>query len=190
MFRLLFGKEVDVIYPKDNILRASDGKWTTNEILRTTQNIFSYHTGNGSDRTFTLAQPVSASEIVVYINNVVQTTGFYTLKEYSPLVFNVAPAINAEIKVLYINFDVSLFRNRKITGDFSGASALIETASKRVITDEINLGFPIELVVSKNSIVGTFANGEDLLVPIIDDEGNTIDVRTETFSIIRKIIMC
>ena len=187
LFRLLFGKEVDVIYPKDNILRASDGKWTTNEILRTTQNIFSYHTGNGSDRTFTLAQPVSASEIVVYINNVVQTTGFYTLKEYSRLVFNVAPAINAEIKVLYINFDVSLFRNRKITGDFSGASALIETASKRVITDEINLGFPIELVVSKNSIVGTFANGEDLLVPIIDDEGNTIDVRTETFSIIRKI---
>jgi hypothetical protein len=187
LFRLLFGKEVDVIYPKDNILRASDGKWTTNEILRTTQNIFSYHTGNGSDRTFTLAQPVSASEIVVYINNVVQTTGFYTLKEYSRLVFNVAPAINAEIKVLYINFDVSLFRNRKITGDFSGASALIETASKRVITDEINLGFPIELVVSKNSIVGTFANGEDLLVPIIDADGNTIDVRTETFSIIRKI---
>jgi hypothetical protein len=187
LFRLLFGKEVEVIYPKDNILRASDGKWTTNEILRTTQNIFSYHTGNGSDRTFTLAQPVSASEIVVYINNVVQTTGFYTLKEYSRLVFNIAPAINAEIKVLYINFDVSLFRNRKITGDFSGASALIETASKRVITDEINLGFPIELVVSKNSIVGTFANGEDLLVPIIDDEGNTIDVRTETFSIIRKI---
>jgi hypothetical protein len=187
LFRLLFGKEVDVIYPKDNILRASDGKWTTNEILRTTQNIFSYHTGNGSDRTFTLAQPVSASEIVVYINNVVQTTGFYTLKEYSRLVFNVAPANNAEIKVLYINFDVSLFRNRKITGDFSGASALIETASKRVITDEINLGFPIELVVSKNSIVGTFANGEDLLVPIIDADGNTIDVRTETFSIIRKI---
>jgi hypothetical protein len=187
LFRLLFGKEVDVIYPKDNILRASDGKWTTNEILRTTQNIFSYHTGNGSDRTFTLAQPVSASEIVVYINNVVQTTGFYTLKEYSRLVFNVAPANNAEIKVLYINFDVSLFRNRKITGSFSGASALIETASKRVITDEINLGFPIELVVSKNSIVGTFANGEDLLVPIIDADGNTIDVRTETFSIIRKI---
>ena len=187
LFRLLFGKEVDVIYPKDNILRASDGKWTTNEILRTTQNIFSYHTGNGSDRTFTLAQPVSISGIVVFINNVAQTTGFYTLKEYSRLVFNIAPANNAEIKVLYTDFDVSLFRNRKITGSFSGASALIETASKRVITDEINLGFPIELVVSKNSIVGTFANGEDLLVPIIDADGNTIDVRTETFSIIRKI---
>lgn len=187
LFRLLFGKEVDVIYPKDSILRASDGKWTTNKILRTTQNIFSYHKGNGNAKTFTLAQPVSISEIVVYVNNVVQTTGFYTLKEYSRLVFNVAPANNAEIKVLYLTFDVRSFENRKIIGDFSGASALIETASKRVITDEINLGFPIELVVSKNSIVGTFADGEDLLVPLIDADGNIIDVRTETFSIVRKI---
>ena len=187
LFRLLFGKEVDVIYPKDNILRASDGKWTTNKILRTTQNIFSYHKGNGSAKTFTLAQPVAASEIVVYVNNVIQTTGFYTLKEYSRLVFNVAPANNAEIKVLYLTFDVKAFENRKITGSFSGASALIESASKRVITDEINLGFPIELVVSKNSIVGTFADGEDLLVPLIDAGGNIIDVRTETFSIVRKI---
>ena len=187
LFRLLFGKEVDVIYPKDNILRASDGKWTTNRILRTTQNIFSYHSGNGSAKTFTLAQPVSTGEIVVYINNQVQTTGFYTLKEYSKLVFNIAPANNAKIKVLYLNFDVNLFENRKITGDVSGATALIESASRRVITDEINLGFPIELIISKNSIVGTFANGEDLLVPIIDADENTIDVRTETFSIVRKI---
>lgn len=187
LFRLLFGREVDVIYPKDNILRASDGKWTTNKILRTTQNIFSYHTGNGSAKTFTLAQAVSASGIVVYINNVVQTTGFYTLKEYSRLVFNVAPANGAEIKVLYTNFDVTLFENRKVTGDFSGANALIESASKRIITDEVNLGFPIELVVSRNSIVGTFADGEDLLIPLLDANGNQIDVRTETFSIVRKI---
>jgi hypothetical protein len=187
LFRLLFGKEVDVIYPKDNILRASDGKWTTNRILRTTQNIFSYHKGNGSTKSFTLAQPVSASEIVVYVNNVIQTTGFYTLKEYSRLVFTIAPANNDEIKVLYSNFDVKLFENRKITGNFSNASALIESASRRVITDEVNLGFPIELIVSKNSVVGTFSNGEDLLVPIIDNNGIVIDVRTETFSIVRKI---
>lgn len=187
LFRLLFGKEVDVIYPKDNILRASDGKWTTNKVLRTTQNVFSYHTGNGSNRTFILAQPVSVDEIVVYVNGSIQTTGFYTLREYSRLVFDVAPVNNAEIRVLYNNFDVTLFENRKVTGDFSGANAIIESASKRVITDEINLGFPIELIVGKNSIVGTFADGEDLLIPIIDENGNEIDIRTETFSIVRKI---
>jgi hypothetical protein len=187
LFRLLFGKEVDVIYPRDNILRASDGKWITNSILRTTQNIQSYHRGNGISKSFTLAQQVESSDIVVYINNVVQTNNFYTLKEYSKLIFNTAPPNNAEIRVLYLNFNVAFFNNRKVTGSISGASALIETATKRVITDEINLGFPVELVVSKSSIVGTFANGEDLLIPIIGADGNQIDVRTETFSIIRKI---
>jgi hypothetical protein len=187
LFRLLFGKEVEVIYPRDNILRASDGKWITNNILRTTQTIQSYHRGNGTAKTFTLAQPASTSDIVVYVDNVIQTNNFYTLKEYSKLVFNTAPSNNAEIRVLYFNFDVTLFNNRKVTGSISDASAIIETASKRIITDEINLGFPIELVVSRNSIVGTFVNGEDLLIPIIDADGNEIDVRTETFSIIRKI---
>ena len=187
LFRLLFGKEVDVIYPKDNILRASDGKWITNSILRTTQTIQSYHRGDGTSKTFTLAQSVGIDDIVVYINNVIQTNNFYTLKEYSKLVFDIAPSNNAEIRILYINFDVSLFNNRKVTGSISKASALIETASKRVITDEINLGFPVELVVSRSSIIGTFVNGEDLLIPIIDGDGNQIDVRTETFSIIRRI---
>jgi len=187
LFRLLFGQEVDVIYPKDNILRASDGKWVSNSILRTTKNIQSYHRGNGTAKTFTLAQSVASDDIVVYIDNVLQTNNFHTLKEYSKLVFNTAPSNNAEIRVLYLNFDVSLFGNRKVTGSISGASALIESATKRVITDEINLGFPVELVVSKSSVVGTFANGEDLLIPIIDADGNQVDVRTETFSIIRKI---
>jgi hypothetical protein len=33
-FRLLFGLESETIYPRENILRASDGKWDTRKILR------------------------------------------------------------------------------------------------------------------------------------------------------------
>jgi len=33
-FRLLFGLESETIYPRENILRASDGKWDTKKILR------------------------------------------------------------------------------------------------------------------------------------------------------------
>jgi hypothetical protein len=33
-FRLLFGLESETIYPRENILRASDGKWDTQKILR------------------------------------------------------------------------------------------------------------------------------------------------------------
>ena len=37
-FRLLFGENSDTIYPRDQILRASDGKWTINTILRVITN--------------------------------------------------------------------------------------------------------------------------------------------------------
>src|SRR5210317_1063804 len=33
-FRLLFGLESETIYPRENILRASDGKWDTKKIIR------------------------------------------------------------------------------------------------------------------------------------------------------------
>ena len=33
-FRILFNEEATIIYPRDNILRASDGKWSTDNVLR------------------------------------------------------------------------------------------------------------------------------------------------------------
>ena len=187
LFRLLFGEELEIIYPRDNILRASDGKWTIDSKLRINQNILGYYSGNGATKIFNLAQPVNDDEIQVSINGVVQTTGYYVLKEYSKLVFNVAPPADSEIVVLYTDFNIVLFRNRKVTGIVSGATAIIEDARKRIVTDEINLGFPVELTVSKKSIEGTFLNGEDLTIPIIDADGQVLDIRASTFSIVRKI---
>ena len=34
-FRLLFGEESETLYPRENLLKPSDGKFTTNKILRT-----------------------------------------------------------------------------------------------------------------------------------------------------------
>ena len=33
-FRLLFNENADTVYPREQILRASDGKWTTNKVIR------------------------------------------------------------------------------------------------------------------------------------------------------------
>ena len=33
-FRMLFGSPSETVYPRENMLRVSDGKWTTNKILR------------------------------------------------------------------------------------------------------------------------------------------------------------
>jgi len=187
LFRLLFGQEVDIIYPKDNVLRASDGKWTSNKILRAAKKIQSYHLGNGVKKEFIIAQPVEPNEIVVFVNGQIQENNYYILKDYSKLIFNTAPANNAEIIVSYLNFNIELLDNRKITGRESNAFAIIEKASFKLTSDENTLSFPIEFVVNSKSIVGSFQNGEDLLIPIIGVDGNEIDIRTETFSIIRKI---
>jgi hypothetical protein len=34
LFRLLFGDEVEVLLPKNNVLKASDGQWTIDNILK------------------------------------------------------------------------------------------------------------------------------------------------------------
>ena len=34
LFRILFGKEIDIIYPSEQILRASDGVWVQEQIIR------------------------------------------------------------------------------------------------------------------------------------------------------------
>ena len=38
-FRMLFGLTSETVYPRENMLRVSDGKWTTNKILRTIQGV-------------------------------------------------------------------------------------------------------------------------------------------------------
>jgi hypothetical protein len=39
LFRLLFNEEVDISFPKNNILRASDGKWTIDNSLKIQRNV-------------------------------------------------------------------------------------------------------------------------------------------------------
>jgi hypothetical protein len=67
LFRLLFNDEVQLSYPKDNILRASDGKWTVDNVINIETDVRSLHVGNGSNTSFTIAQPVDSGEIVVLL---------------------------------------------------------------------------------------------------------------------------
>ncbi len=39
LFRMLFGQELEVKYPKNDVLRASDGKWKRDEVIKVTQDI-------------------------------------------------------------------------------------------------------------------------------------------------------
>ena len=198
LFRMLFNDEVEILLPKNNVLRASDGKWTVDNILRIETDIRSIYTANGNtsvnattsgNTTFSLAQEVNNDEVEVYVNDVLKTyaTDYYIRKESKKLIFNTAPSANAEVKVVYTDFNIDLLTNRQLTGLTSGATALIEKAAKRIITDQLNLGFPFEIFISDKTLVSSFRNGEEVQTKIIDDNENLITLVADTYSIVSRI---
>ena len=191
LFRLLFGDEVEVLLPKNNVLKASDGQWTIDNILKLETDIRSTYVANGSNTVFYLAQSVDVGDISVYVDDVLKTldTNYTIRKESRKLVFNTAPTANSVIKAVYSNFDVTLLNNRKITGLTSGASAVIERATKRIITDRLNLGLPFELFIDKKSLSGLFTSGEQVVTDIIDSNETIITLNADTFSILTTILV-
>ena len=191
LFRLLFGDEVEVLLPKNNVLKTSDGQWTIDNILKLETDIRSTYVANGSNTVFYLAQSVDVGDISVYVDDVLKTldTNYTIRKESRKLVFNTAPAANSVIKAVYSNFDVTLLSNRKVIGLTSGASAVIESATKRIITDRLNLGLPFELFIDKKSLSGLFTSGEQVVTDIIDSNGTIITLNADTFSILTTILV-
>jgi hypothetical protein len=177
LFRLLYGEEVTITFPKDNILRASDGKWTVENVVRIDNEVYSYFVGNGTKKEFILAQQVDVSDISVYVNNVLTTSGFYIQKEIKKITFDIPPANNAEIKIVYDDFNETLFTNRKITGLTSGATAIVERAAPRLITQQTS----IELYIDESTLVGSFLNAEVITADIFADDGETLlTIRSDT----------
>jgi len=189
LFRLLFDSEVDVVLPKNNVLRASDGNWTIDNILRIETDVRSVYTGDGTNQTFRLAQTVGTGEIDVYLDDVLQTENVdYSIrKETRKVIFNTAPTLNSVVQINYDNFDPSILNNRKATGLTSGATALIESGVPRIITDRLNFGLPFELFINNKTLIGEFVNGEIIRFDVVDSDGNLIVIEADTFSILTKI---
>ena len=167
LYRFLFGQELEVTYPKNDILRASDGKWEIENALKVSSEFYSYYTGNGTTKEFKILQELDSTQITVYVNDVEQTTGFFVRKESKKVIFNTAPATNAEVKVLYSTaLDKTIFTNRKVTAETSGATALIEKVENRILVGEKIT----EFFINDKTLLGTFQNGENILVDVFVDD--------------------
>jgi len=189
LFRLLYNDEVVITYPKDSIIRASDGKWNVDNVLKIDTNIRSVYTGNGSNTTFFLAQISDSDKVEIYVNNVLkeENTDYSFLRETRKVIFNSAPASNSSIEIVYTDFDISQLNNRKIIGTTSGASAIVERAVPRIITDRLNFGLPFELFINNKTLIGNFVNGEEITTDVVDSNGTLIRLVADTFSILTKI---
>ena len=60
-FRILFNEEPEIIYPRDNLLRSSDGEWSTDKVIRITE------TGQ-SDFTSAVGEFITEGEILTSID--------------------------------------------------------------------------------------------------------------------------
>ena len=184
LFRMLFGQELEIKYPKNDVLRASDGKWLREQIIKVTKDVSSYYTGNGTKREFFLFQAATTSEISVYFDGALQTSGYIARPEIKKLVFTTAPANGVNIEVFYRNdINTSVFNNRKVTGQTSGATALIENTEIETINNEQIL----EFYVSQKTVLGEFTIGETILTDVIAPDDSLIPIRTRSFSSILSI---
>ena len=192
LFRLLFDEEVEIVQPKANILRASDGKWVVEKAFRIAQSVYSTYTANGNTSSsatesgntiFKMAQIASSSEIGVYVNDVLQTSGYNVRRESKKVVFTTAPSANSEIKILYNDFDYVLLENRKLTGTTSGATAIVERVGQKTFST----GSAFELYVNDKTLVGTFENGENATLNIIGDNNELINIEVNGLSSLAAI---
>ena len=171
LYRLLFGQELEITYPGNEILIASDGKWVIENVLKVSATIASYYTGTGSTKEFKILQEVD--DITVYVNDVLQPdANYYIKKELRKLTFNSAPANGATIKVYYNTLDYNKFVNRKVTGLTSGATALVEKTSSRFI----NSRKIVELFVNNKTLIGEFTIGEKVTATYIDSDDVLINI--------------
>jgi hypothetical protein len=185
IFRMLFGEETGVLYPRDNILRASDGKWKIDTTLKvSTNDISSFYTGNGTTTEFNLLTNEPREDLQVYVGGVLQTTGFKVFKEYQLLSFDNPVANNSVIEVFYTTVDKNIFTNRKLTGKTSGATVLVEKAFSTIVKNER----VFDLYVDTNSLVGEFEIGEQIETNLFVND-ILVNARLRSISKINDIII-
>ncbi len=160
-FRALYGEEIDVFYPKDFILRASDGKYVQRISLRCQHDYYTTAVGTGTTTTFRLIEVIAApSDLSVYINGILQTSGYTTSPNNPTITFTTPPSNGAILKFVYFSNQLSSAINAgglflEMIGSTSGATALVESANETMIGDVRTT----ELFITQTSVTH-FSQGE------------------------------
>ena len=181
LYRFLFGQKLELKYPSNDVLIASGGNWVVENVLKVSGDIISYYTADGTTKQFKILQEVN--DVTVYVNDALQTSGYYIRKESKKLIFTTAPASGASIKVHYNTLDYSKLVNRKVTGLTSGATAITEKFSSRLV----NSRKIVELFINNKTLIGEFNIGEKIHTSYIDSDGTLIDIQLAGISSLQSI---
>lgn len=159
LFRLLYNQDIDVFYPKTAVLRASTSGWTGSPSLRLDPTMWTIQYGDGTTTRFRALDTSLGVTPSVYLNGVLQSTGYRHSPNEPYLIFDTTPALGVELKVTYAGNELTdLFGTNAIVvrfvGQASGASVVSETLQE-IISDTIT---QLDLAVS--SPLGTFTQFE------------------------------
>lgn len=159
LFRILYNQDIEVFYPKDSILRASDSGWTNTPSLRLDPTMWTIQYGDGTSTRFRALDSSGGVTPTVYLNGVLQSSGYAHSPNEPYIIFTAAPALGVEVKVTYLGEDlIDLFETRTIKARFigqtSGASAVSESL-QQIVSEGIT---QMDLRVSSST--GTYTQFE------------------------------
>ena len=133
-FRLIFGVDVEIENPGDQVLRASDSNFQSSKVLSISPIISTFYVGNGTQNIFLLPQIVDETEIVVKVNGDTQTslTDYFLRKEDKQIVFYTAPTSGSDIRVEFSQFNEALLVNREVKVLPPNATVVIDSVFSEI----------------------------------------------------------
>lgn len=166
LFRMLFGQELEVRYPKNNILRASDGKWVVENTIKVLNEVYTEYIGDGTTKEYLVAAcrcPITNEPLQVNVNVFVDgvqlnNTQFFVRRETRKLFLNTTPSQNSVVRIFYRGFDFNNLINRQLVGEKSGTTTIVEKTGSQILNNETIF----DLYVNQKTITGEFSIGESI----------------------------
>lgn len=188
LFRALYGEEIDLVYPKDQVLRASDGKWRTQKTLRVLPQYYTETLANGIANTYTLfATTITSDTVRVFIDGIQQYSGYSFSPNEPRITFDTPPTANAVIKFLYSD-DTILNRintgnlTLKFIGEKSQSECISEYASRTIVA-----GTSLwEIYITELSTI-PFRTDEVISARVYLSETEYQDLKFESISVLQSI---
>ena len=193
LFRVFYGQEAEVYFPKEDILRASDGKWKLPQALRLaisdtltvlTSNVSIANVSNtinvvtSNVATLNLVAAGLTQNSYIQVNN--QKRKVTSVNAYGDFLTTEIPFANTANNLTlflvtvnpYENFNFNLLEKRKGVGELSRTTCIIESAVKTVDKDT---GREIAEVYISN-VKRPFLTNENLVVEYVNPTTNTAEV--------------
>lgn len=206
LFRVLYKQDIDVYFPKQDVFKASDGKWQLPQALRlaftdtltllpngnvnvsvTTANTvqsngLNFITSNVSVNSYIQIGNQKRKVVNVNADTVIVEIPFINSNNEPTFVYNSQKLYKVALSQYY-DFNVNLLEKRRGIGEVSRTTCVIERAVQSV--DKETGREIVELYVT--DVKRLFDAGENLIVDYVDENGDNKTFKSKIISLISNL---